>query len=104
MGLQHDRIAALCEQLKFARLGSDWPVLAQDAAREESSFADFLEWVLASEQAARGEHKRTVLMRLATMPAVKTLEQFDWTHAGGAPKTQIVELGHLAFVEGPRTW
>ena len=37
-------------------------------------------------------------MRLATMPAIKTLEQFDWSHAGGAPKAQIEELVHLAFV------
>lgn len=99
MNLQHDRIGQLCEQLKFARLGAEWPALAQDAAREEASFADFLERVLASELAAREERKRTTLMRLATMPAVKTLEQFDWSHAGGAPKAQIQELGHLAFVE-----
>jgi DNA replication protein DnaC len=99
MNLQHERIAQLCEQLKFARLGSEWPALAQDAARDGASFADFLEKVLASEQVAREERKRTVLMRLATMPAIKTLEQFDWSYAGGAPKAQIIELGHLAFVE-----
>ena len=99
MSLQHDRIAELCEQLKFVRLASDWPAMAQDAANAEASFADFLERVLASERAAREERKRTVLMRLATMPAIKTLEQIDWAQAGGAPKAQIVELGHLAFVE-----
>jgi DNA replication protein DnaC len=99
MNLQHDRIVQLCEQLKFARLGAEWPALAQDAAREEASFADFLERVLTTELIARDERKRTTLMRLATMPAVKTLEQFDWSHAGGAPKAQIQELGHLAFVE-----
>ncbi|MGH8442690.1 MAG: IS21-like element helper ATPase IstB [Nevskiaceae bacterium] len=96
--LQAERIAGLCEQLKFARLGSEWPALAQDAANVDASFADFLERVLASEIAARDERKRTVLMRLATMPALKTLEQFDWSHAGGAPKAQIQELAHLAFV------
>ena len=99
MSLQHDRIVELCEQLKFARLASDWPALAQDAARAEASFADFLERVLISELTAREERKRTVLLRLATMPAIKTLEQIDWAQAGGAPKPQIVELGHLAFVE-----
>ncbi len=99
MSLQHDRIVELCEQLKFARLGNDWPALAQDAARDGASFADFLEKVLASEHVARDERKRMVLLRLATMPCVKTLEQFDWSHAGGAPKAQIMELGHLAFVE-----
>ena len=70
----------------------------QDAARTEASYADFLERVLGSEIVARDERRYTALMRLATMPAVKTLEQFDWSHAGGAPKVQILELAHLAFV------
>ena len=101
MRLQHDRIAELCEQPKLAQLGGDWPALAQDAARDGATFADFLEKVLVSEQAAREERKRKrmVLMRLATMPSIKTLEQFDWAQAGGAPKAQIVELCHLDFVE-----
>ena len=43
--LQNDRIVSLCEQLKLARLGTDWAALAQDAARKEQSFADFLESV-----------------------------------------------------------
>ena len=99
MSLQHDRIAELCEQLKFARLRSDWSALAQDAAHDSASFADFLEKVLASEQAARQERKRITLIRLATMPTIKTLEQFDWAQAGGTLKAQIIELSHLAFVE-----
>ena len=32
------------------------------------------------------------------MPSIKTLEQFDWSHAGGAPKAQVLELAHLAFL------
>ncbi len=70
--LQIERIAALCEQLKLARLSAEWPALAQDAARIEASFADFLERVLASEIVARDERRYATLMRLATMPAIKT--------------------------------
>jgi len=99
MNLQHDRIAALCEQLKFARLQTEWPAVAQDAARKQLSFADFLERLLGAEARARQERKVSTLMKLATMPAIKTLEQFDWSQAAGAPKAQITELAHLAFVE-----
>lgn len=99
MNLQHDRIGALCEQLKFARVQAEWPGLAQQAAREQLSFADFLERLLGAEARARQERKVSTLMKLATMPAIKTLEQFDWAQAGGAPKAQITELAHLAFVE-----
>lgn len=99
MNLQHQRIAALCEQLKMACLATEWPALAQQAARNEESFADFVERLLQCESAAREQRKRSTLMKLATMPTVKTLEQFDWTIGSGAPKAQIQELAHLTFVE-----
>ena len=98
MSLQHDRIAALCQELKFARVHAEWPALAQDAAHSEASFADFLEKLLAAELAGRNERRCSTLLKLATMPEIKTLEQFEWAHAGGAPKAQILELAHLAFV------
>jgi DNA replication protein DnaC len=99
MSLQHERIKALCEQLKFARLQSEWPAIAQEAAGREGSFADFLERLLSTEVRGRHERKVSTLTKLATLPVVKTLEQFDWSQGGGAPKAQIQELAHLAFVE-----
>jgi DNA replication protein DnaC len=99
MSLQHERIGALCEKLKFARVGAEWSGIAQEAARAEASFADFLEKVLSVEMAGREQRKRSTLLKLSAMPAIKTLDQFDWAHAGGAPKAQILELAHLAFVE-----
>lgn len=80
MNLQPERIAVLCEQLKMACMAAEWPALAQHAARDESSFADFLEHLLQCEVSAREQRKRTTLMKLATMPAIKTLEQFCAFH------------------------
>jgi len=39
------------------------------------------------------------LCELLKLPAVKTLESYDFTFATGAPKTQIHELATLSFVE-----
>ena len=99
MNLQHQRIEALCAQMKFAALHAEWPALAQQAAQEQASYADFLERALQAETRARHERKVATLLKLATMPGVKTLDQFDWKEAPGAPKAQILELAHLAFVE-----
>ena len=99
MSGQEARIAEYCEQLKLIRLSSEWPGVAHDAAKTEASFADFLEKALQCEMFARDERRRATLTRLATMPSIKTLEQFDWSHAGGAPKAQIQELAHLTFVQ-----
>src|SRR3979411_1962441 len=71
--------------------------MAEGGARTEASFADFLEKALDCEMFGRDERRRATLTRLATMPSIKTLEQFDWSHAGGAPKAQILELAHLTF-------
>lgn len=99
MNLQHARIGALCEQLKLERLGAEWSALAQSAAKEDATFADFLERLLSAEALARGERKRQVLLKLATLPSVKTLESYDFGFASGAPRVQIQELAALTFVE-----
>lgn len=99
MNLQQERIGALCQQLKMACLHTEWPALAQHAAKTEASFADFLEQLLTCELTARNHRRCAALLRLATMPQLKTLEQFDWKAASGAPKAQLQELAHLAFIE-----
>ena len=99
MNLQHDRIAALCAELKLYRISGDWAAIAQDAARSEGSFGDFVERLLSTEAQARGERQRQTLLKLATLPVIKTLEQFDFAFASGAPRAQIQELAALAFIE-----
>ncbi|WP_440866033.1 hypothetical protein [Symbiopectobacterium purcellii] len=37
MNLQHDRIAALCEQLKLDRLPAEWPAVAQTTRQQRHS-------------------------------------------------------------------
>ena len=99
MNLQHERIAAMCTKLKLDRVAAEWPPLAQQAARDEASFADFLERLLTTENDARVERQRQTLLKLATLPAVKTLEQYDFGFASGAPRLQIQELAALSFIE-----
>jgi len=50
--------AALCTDLKLHRIAADWPAIAQQAARHEASFGDFVERLLKSEMEARGERQR----------------------------------------------
>ena len=99
MNLQQERIAVSCAALGLHRMAAEWSGLAQDAATKETSYADFLEQLLAIENGARVERQRDVLLKLATLPSVKTLEQYDFAFASGAPRAQIQELASLAFVE-----
>jgi hypothetical protein len=58
MNLQYARIDALCHILRLEKTASDWPHLAEQAAREEGNFADFLERLLNLEIEARGQRTR----------------------------------------------
>jgi DNA replication protein DnaC len=97
--LQHARIEMLAKSLKLERTAVDWPAIAQDVARVDGSHGDFLERMLVAESDARTERQRSTLMKLATLPGVKTLEQFDFSFASGVPRSQVTELASLAFIE-----
>ena len=99
MNLQHERITHLCADLRLERIATEYPALAQKAAEEEASFAEFLERLLAHEAGFRQERSRQTLTRMASFPGLKTLEDFDFAFASGVPRTQILELASLAFVE-----
>ncbi len=99
MSLQHERIETLCQGLKLERMASAWSGLAQSAATGEASYADFFEQLLVTEHDARAERTRQTLLKLATLPAVKTLEQYDFNFASGAPRAQLHELAALTFIE-----
>lgn len=99
MDLVSARITHLCERLKLGTVSAEWPAMAESAVREEASLGEFLERLLAAECEARERRSREVLLKLATLPAIKTLETYDFAYASGAPKKQIGELASLAFIE-----
>lgn len=98
MNLQADRIVGLCEALQLGWVAAEFDAIAQRAAAESLTFSDFLEQVLRVEVDGRHERAVQTLRQMATLPGIKTLEDYDYAFAG-APKAQIQELSTLAFVE-----
>ena len=94
-----EQVDALCTELALTAVASHYATLADEAAKKKRSFIDFLESVLAEEASLREERRRETLRRLAAFPSIKTLEQFDFEAAPGAPKARIQELAGLAFIE-----
>lgn len=99
MNLQHERIAALCNELRLAAVADRYPELATRAVENTQSYADFLEGVLSAEHSTRQGRTRSTMTRLAGFPAIKTLDEFDYEFAPGVPKATIAELSGLAFIE-----
>ena len=98
MNLQHEIIAASCEELKLSGVARNWSALAQQAAAKEHTYADFLQNLLEAETQERRSRRVGTLFKLATLPALKTLEGFDWKAASGAPKAQLLELAQGAYL------
>jgi DNA replication protein DnaC len=99
MELLQQRIEQWCERLKLTQISCAWPDIASKAVDEQISLGDFLERVLASECEARDRRSREILLKLASLPSVKTLESYDFAFASGAPRKQILELSGLSFIE-----
>ncbi len=99
MSLVTERISQHCKRLKLLHLATEWPAIAESSAKGQESLADFLDKLLAAECTAREQRIRETMLKLATLPAVKTLEAYDFAFASGAPRKQITELGGLAFIE-----
>jgi DNA replication protein DnaC len=99
MNVQSERIASLCSDLKLPGIAAQHAVIAQEAARKELTFTDYLERVLKVEADARQQRSRQMLMRTASFPAIKTIEEYDFHFAVGAPQKQIQALISLSFIE-----
>ena len=99
MNVQSERIVSLCSELKLPGVAEQHAVIAQEAARKELTFTDYLERVLKIEIDTRQQRTRQMLMRTASFPVVKTLEEYDFHFASGAPQKQIQGLTSLSFVE-----
>jgi DNA replication protein DnaC len=67
------------------------------AAKEERAYADFLAELLGCEVSARRERYLKTRLRLAHLPAIKTLSQFDFGFQPSIDERQIRELQTLRF-------
>ena len=94
-----NRIDTLCAELSLTAVANDYATLADEAAKKKLSFITYLERVLAAEAALRAERSRQMLVKLATFPTIKTLEQFDFDFQPSLDRRQVRELSGLSFIE-----
>lgn len=97
--IQHERIQALCQELHLMTVADEYPQLVQQASTEQQSYVDFLEQMLGRERMARHVRSQSMLRRMAGFPAIKTIEDFDFTQVSGISRQTIDNLCSLAFVE-----
>ena len=99
MNLQLQRLTELTAQLQLSGVETQATTLAQQAAKEEWDYLQFLENILQSEVQTRQQRKQAMFTRMAGFPSLKTLDEFDFTFAKGVPKPMENQLATLAFIE-----
>src|SRR5579884_166396 len=90
----HGGLAGLGLKTVEARLEN----LLEDAAKQEPSYADFLDQVLSCELEARRTRYLRARLQLAHLPFLKTFDQFDFGFQLSIDERQIRELRTLRFV------
>jgi len=84
----------LCAERSLTAVAHHYATFADEAAKKKRSFVDYLEQVLSAEAALRTERSRQMMVKLATFPAVKTLDQFDFEIIGGAANNVLARSAH----------
>ncbi|WP_188109464.1 ATP-binding protein, partial [Sulfurimonas indica] len=92
-------ILALCRSLKLSTVADEFHTVATTAAKESWQYTQFLHELLMLENSSRMDRSKRTLTKLAGFPAVKTLEQFDYTFSVGVNRKQIEELSTLGFIK-----
>jgi DNA replication protein DnaC len=93
-----ERVHQALESLGLAEVQGVVEARLEQAAKAEQAYGEFLAELLECEVSARRERYLRTRMRLAHLPAVKTLEGFDFGFQPSLDERQVRELQTLRFV------
>lgn len=89
---QVDRLQAHCQRLRLYQVAAELPILLEQAATQEVSYAAFLDDLLAREVRAKSDTHLAMRLAMARFPFQKTLEHFDCKFQPSIDPTVIREL------------
>ena len=92
------QLAHLARALKAPRIREAATPLAERARAENWTFEDYLARVLEEEVLARETSGARLRVRAARLPAVKTIEDFDFTFQRSVRKQVVLHLAQLDFL------
>jgi DNA replication protein DnaC len=91
-------VAFLARALKAPRVRERAGVLAERAREGGWSYEEYLAAVLGEEVAARESHGGQARIKAARLPAVKTLDDFDFGFARSLKRESVLHLAQLDFL------
>lgn len=70
----NDEIVNLCKSFKLSTVAQEYHTIASTAAKESWQYVQFLHELLKLDSDNRMDRSKSVLTKLASFPAIKTLE------------------------------
>jgi DNA replication protein DnaC len=93
-------VAYLCRALKAPSMARAVDRLAERARQEEWTHEEFLAACLEREVAARQTNGGELRIKAARFPALKTIEDFDFSFQRSLQRDTMLHLAALDFVAG----
>src|SRR5881628_1722546 len=94
-----ERLPYLLGKLKAPRVLQRLEQTAERARAEQRPYEQFLESLLEAEVFARDASGARNRIRAAGFPALKSLEDFDWSAQPSAERPLVLHLPQLAWIE-----
>jgi len=93
-----EQVTGYCARLRLPRVAAHLPTVLAQAERGEASLLEALAALLGTEATARETVRLKTALSMSHLPAVKTLEDFDFAFAPGIDRTRLQALASLDFV------
>lgn len=93
------RLKKNLEYLKLPKVLEIYSTCCERASRENLSHLTFLDQLISEEVAAKFERRIALLMRRAKLPVKKTLDAYDFTFPKKIPKSKVLRLADLTFIQ-----
>jgi len=96
--LTYSRVQTALDQLKLSAMPGCLDHLAEEAAKHNWTYVEFLDHLLETELTARQEREVLAKTRRARFPFAKTLDQFDFAFQASVNERQVRDLAAMRFV------
>lgn len=95
--IEINNIAQKCEQLKLQGILQSYQSIATECSKTKASYTEYLDLLLQQEAMIRDQRTQATVLKLAKLPVLKTLQQFDFS-ASAVNEMEIQELATLQFI------
>lgn len=97
--LLRDQLVADLESMKLTTMANICLSRAEEAARKQWSYVEFLADLVNEEKTAQSERRVARMRKAARLPFHKTMEQFDFAAQPSIDEKRIRQLSTLTFIE-----